>query len=211
MDLILNISPREGNTTKARDAPIMVLTWKHFTDIKCTGWCLCLCICALMCLPVISYFLEIFSHSLIPSPSRLRINYMSIDWPLGRGIDIHRPPSAARPMCIPAHRSQGYMHYRISLFIMILCDGAPRRPLWREKVPMENGHNYARLIQENCFLSVYVCTFKCWWWVYFIAVAHVWQNASVCEGLLSVWEPRGVLWLDLWCSDIQIFPWLSEN
>ncbi len=56
-------------------------------------------------LPVISYFLGIFSHSLIPSTSRMRINYISIDWPLGRGIDIHRPPSAPRPMCIPEHRS----------------------------------------------------------------------------------------------------------
>lgn len=62
-------------------------------------------ICALKCLPVISYFLEVFSHSLIPSTSRLRINYISIDWPLGGGIDIHGPPSAPGPMCIPQHRS----------------------------------------------------------------------------------------------------------
>lgn len=50
---------------------------------------------------VISYFLWIFSHGLIPSTSRLRINYMSIEWPLDGGIDIHGPPSAPRPMCIP--------------------------------------------------------------------------------------------------------------
>lgn len=35
-------------------------------------------------------------HSLIPSTARLRINYISIDWPLIRGIDIHGPPSAGR-------------------------------------------------------------------------------------------------------------------
>lgn len=40
---------------------------------------------------------RLFSRSLIPSTSRLRINYISIEWPLGRGIDIHRPPSAPRP------------------------------------------------------------------------------------------------------------------
>lgn len=51
------------------------------------------------------FFFFFFSHSLIPATSRLRINYISIDRPLGRGIDIHGPPSAARPMCIPQHRS----------------------------------------------------------------------------------------------------------
>lgn len=65
----------------------------------------CWCICVLIDLPVIPYFLGLFSHSLIPSTARLRINYISIDGPLGRGIDIHGPPSAPRPMCIPQHRS----------------------------------------------------------------------------------------------------------
>lgn len=36
-------------------------------------------------------------HRLIPSTARLRINYMSIERPLIRGIDIHGPPSAPRP------------------------------------------------------------------------------------------------------------------
>lgn len=36
-------------------------------------------------------------HRLIPSTARLRINYISIERPLIRGIDIHGPPSAPRP------------------------------------------------------------------------------------------------------------------
>ena len=57
-----------------------------------------------------------FSHSLIPLTSRLRINYISIDWPLEGGIDIHGPPSAPRPMCIPQYRAPAFcitpgLHY----------------------------------------------------------------------------------------------------
>lgn len=51
------------------------------------------------------YFSFFCSHSLILLPSRLRINYISIDWPLEGGIDIYGPPSAPRPMCIPQHRA----------------------------------------------------------------------------------------------------------
>lgn len=35
------------------------------------------------------YFSFFFSHSLIPLTSRLRINYIPIDWPLEGAIDIH--------------------------------------------------------------------------------------------------------------------------
>lgn len=51
------------------------------------------------------YFSFFCSHSLILLTSRLRINYISIDWPLEGGIDIYGPPSAPRPMCIPQHRA----------------------------------------------------------------------------------------------------------
>lgn len=62
------------------------------------------------------YFSFFFSHSLIPLTSRLRINYISIDWPLEGGIDIHGPPSAPRPMCIPQYRAPAFcitpgLHY----------------------------------------------------------------------------------------------------
>lgn len=73
----------------------------NLDNISSYSWC----ICVLIDLPVIPDFLVLFSHSLIPSTARLRINYISIDGPLGRGIDIHGPLSAPRPMCIPQHRS----------------------------------------------------------------------------------------------------------
>ena len=92
--------------------------WIFCFILKCV-FTLFWCVCAQKYLPVISYFLSVFffSHSLIlPSTSRLRINYMSIEWPLGGGIDIHGPPSAPRPMCIPQHRSPAFcitpgLHY----------------------------------------------------------------------------------------------------
>lgn len=78
------------------------------------------------------YFLDPFSHSLIPSTSRLRINYISIDSPLGRGIDIHRPPSAARPDVYSTTQESDLMHYAgITLFIVFLGGVGPRRPLRR--------------------------------------------------------------------------------
>lgn len=84
-------------------------------------------------------FFFCFSHSLIPATSRLRINYISIDRPLGRGIDIHGPPSAARPMCIPQHRSPQAScitpgsHYLLCFSLSSRClfgrkEEVPRRP-----------------------------------------------------------------------------------
>lgn len=85
--------------------------------------------------PVISSSFFCFSHSLIPATSRLRINYISIDRPLGRGIDIHGPPSAARPMCIPQHRSPQAScitpgsHY----LLYFSAGGASRCLFWRKE------------------------------------------------------------------------------
>lgn len=98
-----------------RQRSIKYVSYKTFIfNISAYFWC----ICSLLHLPVISSFLWICSHSLIPSTSCLRINYISIDWPLGRGIDIHRPPSAPRQMCIPQHRSKALcitpgLHYAL--------------------------------------------------------------------------------------------------
>lgn len=89
-------------------------------------FCISWCVWVLIFLPVISYFLGICSHSLIPSTSRLRINYIFIDWPLGRGIDIHRPPSAPRLDVYSTTQESGPMHYtRITLFIVFLCGVGP--------------------------------------------------------------------------------------
>lgn len=76
-------------------------------------------------------------HSLIPSTARLRINYISIDWPLIRGIDIHGPPSAGRgPMCIPQHKGPGLMHHTgITLFIVFVVASSPfgEKREWNQK------------------------------------------------------------------------------
>lgn len=77
------------------------------------------------------YFSFFFSHSLIPLTSRLRINYISIDWPLEGGIDIHGPPSAPRPMCIPQYRAPAFcitpgLHYLLY-------------SLWSQVFPSEPG------------------------------------------------------------------------
>lgn len=77
--------------------------WDHLTHDYSNVSSSCFCRCELMGLPVISLFF--CSHSLILLTSRLRINYISIDWPLEGGIDIYGPPSAPRPMCIPQHRA----------------------------------------------------------------------------------------------------------
>lgn len=78
-------------------------------------------ICPMKLLPVISHFhSDHFSHRLIPSTSRLRINYTPIERPLGEGIDIHRPPSAPSTDVYSST-----IHYtRITLFIVACFSAA---------------------------------------------------------------------------------------
>lgn len=79
------------------------------------------------------YFSFFCSHSLIPLTSRLRINYISIDWPLEGGIDIYGPPSAPRPMCIPQHWAPAScitpgLHFLCSSLRSKACSSAPGLP-----------------------------------------------------------------------------------
>lgn len=134
-------------------------TFNICLEPKC--FCICWSIPALVLLPVISYFLGTFSHSLIPSTSHPRINYIFIDWPLGRGIDIHRPPSAPSLDVYSTTQESGPMHYtRITLFIVFLGGVDPQMPLWRKHVlkkftgnevsHIQRGHVYAQVAHKLC-------------------------------------------------------------
>lgn len=83
----------------------------------------------LLGLPVISPSFS--SPSLIPLTSRLRINPIPIHWPLEGRIDIHGPPSAPGPMCIPQHRAPALcltpgLRYLLSSLWSQVLHGSPR-------------------------------------------------------------------------------------
>lgn len=88
---------------------------------------------------------RLFSHSLIPSTSRLRINYMSIDWPLAEaltftGLRLH-PDWCV--FCSPAARPSALRQDYI-----IYCVSAPRRAtVKKEEASLNQIKSYAQVAQ----------------------------------------------------------------
>lgn len=173
------------------------------------------------CLPVI----WTFSHSLIPSTSRLRINYISIDWPLGRGIDIHGPPSAPRPMCIPQHRSPASCITPGLHYLLYFSVAAGREGLFGEKFPVKRvfqpNHVYAQIthkLRTNRHFVSSVCSFKLLFSIMilnFISLL-IWCSFLISVGMRISVAVGTVVWVGLWRSDkdlwwSDIFLWLVKS
>lgn len=123
---------RHGDTGRIQTPVKVIITLKHQWDrftqndsnISSCLWRLHLRADGSSC-----YFSFFFSRGLIPLTSRLRTNYISIEWPLEGGIDIHGPPSAPGPMCIPQCRAPAFcitpgLHYLLcSLWSRVFPSG----------------------------------------------------------------------------------------